>query len=186
MAAFRLALLALLALPALALCVFEYSAPWTGRGGGGVELAVALLLFVGAGFQFSRWRRQMLLVLCAIPIVTFLARTHLNADSDRQLSRCVANVNYLADQVAWYRQKNGRFPTTLEEAAMRSVPLCPEAEMDTYSAGYVVSEKEFTICCKGDFHHRHFYDAPQARADYPCYSSSRGQILPLNEGPTPR
>ena len=174
----------LLALPGIALSILEFFLPFTARGAGLVELVFSLMLLVAAVFQLPAYRKVGAL-LCLLPFLVLFGRTRLNAEADGRRQTCMANLNFLADQVSSYRQKQGKFPATLKESAMRSLPLCPSAGRETYEAGYVFSAQDFTVCCKGAHHCGHFYEPPWAQPDYPCYSSVNGKLLPSHASTSP-
>jgi hypothetical protein len=91
------------------------------------------------------------------------------------LRGCVSNVKNLATALEMYSTDNsGRYPTLLSQLTpdyLRTIPTCPSAGLDTYSAGYTVVARPdgYTVECSG--HHHGDEGLP---ADFPRYTSTEG------------
>ncbi len=154
--------------------------PYTLRGGGGVELLISLLCLVLAGMLAGK-RNPRLMVAPMLGLLLLLGlaqwRGALNRHSDQNLEACVGNLQGLRLALESYRQAHGEgLPRQLSECG--SVPSCPAASRDTYSAGYQVQGKAWTLLCKGDAHARNFNDHPRNQADFPRTDSLTREVLP--------
>lgn len=98
---------------------------------------------------------------------------------------CSSNLKNIATALEMYATDHqGRYPAKLSELApayLKSIPECPAAGSDSYSATYKHSDKPytFTVACQGDHHGQ--------GADLPSYSSETGidRGDPLPAAPTP-
>jgi hypothetical protein len=91
----------------------------------------------------------------------------------REFESCDANVRTLANALVLYSYEHRSYPSRLDALIpkyMPSIPTCPSAGVDTYSAAYARSVRSeggqsFTLCCEG----AHHVDAGAA-PDHPAYS----------------
>ena len=88
----------------------------------------------------------------------------------------------------WSTDNSGRYPTSLEQLVpnyLRTIPLCPEAGRDTYSASLQTGleaegneetqyQDYYLVKCLG---HNH----PQIEEDYPQYNGVQGLIQDASE-----
>lgn len=170
----------LLLLVGLALGGVVLLMPYTLRGGGGVELLISLLCLVMAGLLAGKRNPRLALAALLGPLLLLAlasGRGALNRQSDRNLEACVGNLQGLRVALESYRQDHGGgLPRQLSECG--SIPLCPAAGRDTYSAGYQGQGEAWTLLCKGDAHASNFYDAPRNQADFPRTDSLTREVLP--------
>ncbi len=92
---------------------------------------------------------------------------------------CKSNLRNIATALEMYTTDNaGRYPTSLSVLArdgwyLKSIPTCPAAGCDTYSASYrsATDPDAYTLFCQGANHANVGYPA-----DYPQYDSNQGLI----------
>lgn len=101
-------------------------------------------------------------------LVGYVALGLWRARGANQLTVCQSNVGNLVTAVFMYESDNNdQNPISLDIPGMkpyiRAIPTCPAARRCTYA--YEVSDKLFTVYCKGD-NHRHFLPGP-ATIDQP-------------------
>jgi type II secretory pathway pseudopilin PulG len=72
------------------------------------------------------------------------------------LTACHSNLRNISTALEMYRSDNhGRLPARLTQLVpryLRSLPTCPAASANSYSAGYTHSAGAFTVCCVGSNH----------------------------------
>lgn len=94
-----------------------------------------------------------------IPMMAaFLVPKFEHARAAGQLVACKSNLKNIGTAAEMYSTDNsGRYPTKLSQLTpnyLRSIPTCPSAGKDTYSASYksAVSPDGFTVACGGSHH----------------------------------
>jgi hypothetical protein len=119
-------------------------------------------------------------ILAAILVPNFI-----RAKAQGQMTACCSNLRNIGTALEmWSSDNKGHYPDRLEQVApsyLRTIPTCPSAGIDTYSASYSSTKADpgqrtkdfFSVCCKGE-HHRE----AGAAADFPRYNSLEG----LNKG----
>lgn len=91
-----------------------------------------------------------------------------------QATTCVSNLKSITTAFDMYAtDSNGSLPPTLGTLTpdyLRSVPTCPAAGKDTYSASYQISEHhDYTLFCSG-----HHHGAMKMPKNHPAYTSQAG------------
>ncbi|MBI2264304.1 MAG: hypothetical protein HYU64_03925 [Armatimonadetes bacterium] len=91
-------------------------------------------------------------------------------------TKCTENINRIAVACESYKADLGSYPVSLSQLVpdyLVSIPVCPAAHADTYSASFTtketVSGPSFTVFCKGAYH---TFDG--FRKDHPRYTSETG------------
>jgi hypothetical protein len=121
----------------------------------------------------ERLQRGIILVilLMAVTAVPLLAQHY------RHYSSCRANLQNIATALEMYATDNGgEYPpllTYLTPSYLSYIPICPNAEIDTYSCSYKQGKKEFYVCCLGNNH-------PELLENMPAYSSKQRLIETSN------
>ena len=149
----------------LGLALFVSALPYTGRGGGGVELLIAAaMVAVGAERGYK--------LLALTPLVFLLLRGQLNRSSDLELEACRGNLAQIAAGLQKEKARSGVYPKTLGESV--AVPPCPAAGRETYRSSYSAQASVFTLYCDGRHHSRRFYDSPYLDANSPYWDGAEG------------
>lgn len=97
--------------------------------------------------------------------------------SKESLDGCISNLKNIATALEmWSTDNQGRYPRSLRQLTpdyLKTLPHCPQAGSDTYSASYTRSESPdlFSLACQGD-HHK----LANVEADHPAYKSDVGLI----------
>lgn len=97
--------------------------------------------------------------------------------AEGELARCSSNLKNIATALEmWSTDHAGRYPKKLKSVApnyLRTIPFCPRAYEDTYSASYQRKTKPdfYKLSCKGEHH-----VAAGLPADFPQYTSKVGLI----------
>ncbi|GMU54996.1 MAG: hypothetical protein AMXMBFR33_41420 [Candidatus Xenobia bacterium] len=85
------------------------------------------------------------------------------ADPVADLKGCIVNLNTLGDALEAHFARTGSYPASLTELGM-SLPSCPAAGSDTYSAGYIgpsdPAAPDYLLSCKGAHHPGQGEDTP--------------------------
>jgi len=133
---------------------------------GGAAAVVAVVAVVGLCMLIG------IAVLAAILVPNFI-----RARAQGQYTACTSNLKNIATALEmWSTDHEGRYPTSLSQLVegdsyLRTIPMCPAAEADTYSRTYRSSAHpdRFTVECSG-----HNHGALGAGPGYPQYSSTHG------------
>ncbi len=90
-----------------------------------------------------------------ILIILLLLCGSAQADPVSDLKGCLANLNALGDALEAHFARTGNYPASLKELGV-SLPPCPAAGKDTYSAGYVgpsdPAAPDYLLACQGTHH----------------------------------
>jgi len=95
------------------------------------------------------------------------------------LTACKSNQKNLATALEMYASDfKGHYPARfdlLEGTYLKTIPTCPSANFDTYSATYIVttSPDRFSFYCKGNYHKDALRDLDNSE-NLPSYHSDRG------------
>jgi hypothetical protein len=167
-----------------------------------VSLPLALLCLLFAAFDSKRRSERLRHV--AIWTVLFFASTFvyfgifsggraIRPKPQGLLTACKSNLKNIGTAMEMYASDNqGQCPSSLEALApsyLKSLPECPSARQQTYSASYQVKRKaiptsstnnkmptgltsdDYTVFCQGSHHAK-----AGLPADYPIYSSLNGLV----------
>ncbi|MCE7870239.1 hypothetical protein DYH09_07655 [bacterium CPR1] len=113
-----------------------------------------------------------------LPILLVTLALALMAQADRtdsQLTSCTFNLKNIAAALERYATEHeGEFPKSLSALTpeyLKSIPKCPAAGKDTYSASYHPDKAEvcYRLCCSGDHHAR-----AGLKANQPAYDGKEG------------
>ncbi|NDD29431.1 MAG: hypothetical protein EB084_14315 [Proteobacteria bacterium] len=89
----------------------------------------------------------------------------------QQLDVCEKNLKLMATALDLYANASqGAYPAALTAVAplyLKSLPTCPSAQADTYTAGYTTNDRGFALACKGSHH-----TATGKAADQPSIASA--------------
>lgn len=81
---------------------------------------------------------------------------YIRAHAQGRLTSCKSNLKNIAIALEFYATDNGQYPPSLSVLTANSyigtIPQCPSAGKDTYSASYTHSAKYFKIYCAGNAH----------------------------------
>ncbi len=81
---------------------------------------------------------------------------YVRAHAEGRLTSCKSNLKNIATALELYAMDHGQYPPSLSELVAKSylgtIPKCPSAGKDTYSASYTHSAKYFKIYCAGNAH----------------------------------
>lgn len=90
-------------------------------------------------------------------------------------TRCRSNLKNIGTALEmWYTDHKGHFPGKLKALTpnyLHTIPICPAARRDTYSASYKMGKKpdSYSFYCKGHHHKSEKYPANR-----PAYDSLKG------------
>jgi hypothetical protein len=95
---------------------------------------------------------------------------------ESNLNMCLDNIKRLSIRLDDYKRRNGRYPENLDKIVpefFKKIPACPEAQQNTYSAGYQVNSDGtvFTLYCSGNWH-----KAAKIPPNFPAYRSLEGVV----------
>ena len=131
-----------------------------------------LLLLGRLRFQ-KHWRHLLAAVVLAWGCVFLLARTR---NPGRSLSACSSNLKNLGAALEMYSaDSEGHYPATmalLTPNYLKTIPTCPSAGTDTYSASYRVyqgGKVNYTVFCQG-----HNHESSGTPPDYPRFHAITG------------
>jgi hypothetical protein len=134
------------------------------------------------GFRGNLKRKDLYYVVFVI-FVTFavvtvkpLIENRMRAKAGGQLTACYIFVQRTGVALERYKDKNGSYPKDLSSlcpAFIKTIPTCPAASKDRYSAGYEVSGDflYFTLYCCGNYHRN--MGIPE---NFPRYTSREGMM----------
>lgn len=99
------------------------------------------------------------------------------------LTMCKANCKNLATALEmWASDHGGHYPPSLDALVycnyLKTLPTCPAAGSDTYSATYGSRRKPdtFSFCCLGNNHARAYTGFSGSSDNYPRYKAELGLI----------
>jgi hypothetical protein len=127
------------------------------------------------GMRFSAQGSPLLSTGALAVGAAILLPNFIHARSQGQLTACKSNEKNIATALEmWSSDNSGRYPQSLKQLTpnyLRTIPTCPAAGRDTYTATYKVEAKpdHFYFFCQGHSHQ----DAP---VDRPAYDSNTGLI----------
>ncbi len=125
---------------------------------------------------------ELMIVIAIIAILAaILVPNFLKARAQGQLTACESNLKNMGTALEMYSTDNaGRYPATgqlssLVSDYLKSIPQCPAAGSDTYSAGYTAASApdNCTMYCGANVHKA----AGISAANYPQYTSGAGLIV---------
>ena len=93
------------------------------------------------------------------------------------LDGCARNLETLRSAVEAYHARAGAYPARLQEAmASSTVPPCPAAGQDTYTASYRLTSdgRGYRVACQGRWH-----AGLGVPLDHPLYASDQGLVVPV-------
>lgn len=121
---------------------------------------------------------ELMIVIAIIAILAaVLVPNFIRARAMGQLTACKSNLKNLATSLEAYSVDNGaRYPTalvTLTPAYIKTLPICPTAGQQTYTASFFsqVDPDTYLLRCEGTFH-----SSLAIPTDYPQYDSGRGLV----------
>ena len=128
---------------------------------------------------------ELMIVIAIIAILAaILVPNFVRSRARAQLTACQSNLKTIATSLEMYANDNqSNFPDVpnfnrLTPNYLKSIPVCPAAGIDTYTAGYVSdisgSASTYTACCSG-LHHS---GAGVMVTNYPQYNSMSGLQMP--------
>jgi hypothetical protein len=115
--------------------------------------------------------------LLLILLIAAVGVPYLLWDTRKQFRQCLDNEFRIGMACEMYSSDNaGRYPRTLSQLTpkyLKSIPTCPVAGADTYSAGFVSSSRPdwYSLVCTG-WHHKHL-----AGPNYPQYHPYHGYLM---------
>jgi len=119
---------------------------------------------------------MVVIVIIAI-LAAILVPNFSRSRSQGRASACKSNLRNIATALESFMLDNaGQLPAALSSlppAHLNSIPTCPGAGVDTYSAGYemAVNPSSYTISCGGDNH-----AGAGLTPNFPQYLSSQGMV----------
>jgi hypothetical protein len=134
------------------------------------------------GFRGNLKRKDLYyvaFVICVtLAVVTIkpLIEDKMREKVGSQLAACNIFIHTTGVALERYKDKNGCYPKDLSNlcpAFIKTIPTCPVASKDTYSAGYEVSGDclYFTLYCRGNYHKN--AGVPE---NFPRYTSRTGEL----------
>jgi hypothetical protein len=103
-----------------------------------------------------RWLRKHLMKRLLFTLLLLGVLLILRARSLGQASACASNLKNISTACEMYSTDHaGQYPTTLQDLIpnyLRTIPTCPAAGVDTYSANFWIHEGRYAVCCTGTFH----------------------------------
>lgn len=100
-----------------------------------------------------------------------------------QLTACKSNCKNLATALEMYASDfGGRYPQDLGRLTsgnyLKTIPTCPAAGKDTYSATYRYAAKpdNFSFFCAGDNHEKAFRGFDKPSINLPQYNAAQGLV----------
>lgn len=150
--------------------------------GGGMRGIQELMMREGAKFINSIGFGQLVQSFAsAAPLAPVLAGivvpNFIRARSQGQTTACKSNLKNIGTALEMYSTDNGgRYPTQLSKLTpdyLRTMPTCPSAGQDTYSASYEVRIQPdgYTVMCQGAHHEK-----AGLGPNFPQYTSERGLL----------
>lgn len=112
-----------------------------------------------------------------------LAPNFLKARQQGNPPGCKGNCKNLATALEMYaRDHSGQYPDSLVRLTggqyLRTIPTCPAAGHDTYSASYTVARDpdQFSFYCAGNNHGKSFREFSRDASNFPQYNSRAGLV----------
>lgn len=124
----------------------------------------------------------VIILITGIISVAFPCISYMTANN--KLNSCRENMRKIGTALEMYSTDNsGHYPDRLKDLApdyLESIPTCPSAETDTYSAGYQGwrNPDYYTYCCSGKNHIAAF-----VQENYPRSECSGWAILRTTDNP---
>lgn len=124
---------------------------------------------------------ELMIVIAIIAILAaILVPNFIRARAQGQVTACKSNMKNIATALEMYSTDNGgRYPAALTDLTvasqqyLRTIPQCPAAGADTYTATYSQATKPdaFTFYCAGTNH-----GAVNLAENHPQYTSAAGLV----------
>jgi hypothetical protein len=117
----------------------------------------------------------VIFVTLAVVTIKPLIENKMRERTGSQLAACNTFIQRIAAALEDYKETKGCYPKDLSNlcpAFIKTIPTCPVASKDTYSAGYEVSGDclYFTLYCCGSYHRN--AGIPEK---FPRYTSRKGR-----------
>lgn len=127
-------------------------------------------------FRFIHILIIIVVTVTLVNVALFVLPGVRKSKQESNLNLCMNNVKRLSTVIENYKKNTGSYPENLDvliPGHIQNLPTCPQAEMDTYSAGYLVSPDGsfFILECNGLNH-----AGSGVKRDFPLYDSREGLV----------